>query len=64
MSHRLGYVMANACIDESNIDHGAGQSVLLLPFDPDASADHLKHELERLSGVELGVIINDSFGRL
>ena len=62
--HRLGLVMANAGIDHSNIRGGTeGQRVLLLPENPDQSARRLKKDLEKLSGLELAVIINDSFGR-
>lgn len=65
-AHRLGFVMANAGIDESNISHGDGDGggrVLLLPRDPDGSAAELKRRLEEASGVTIGVVINDSFGR-
>lgn len=62
-AHRRGFVMANAGIDESNIDHKDGPRVLLLPRDPDASAAALKTLLDREFGVACGVIINDSFGR-
>ncbi|PSS62072.1 coenzyme F420-0:L-glutamate ligase [Ensifer sp. NM-2] len=63
-AHRLGFVMANAGIDESNISHGdGGGRVLLLPLDPDGSAAELKGRLEAKFGVSIGVIINDSFGR-
>jgi coenzyme F420-0:L-glutamate ligase/coenzyme F420-1:gamma-L-glutamate ligase len=63
-AHRLGFVMANAGIDQSNIEHRGGQEhVLLLPKDPDASAQKLKSALEEGSDLNLGVIINDSFGR-
>lgn len=62
-AHRLGFVMANAGIDESNIEHGEGGRVLLLPRDPDASAAALKQSLDAAFGVACGVIINDSFGR-
>lgn len=62
-AHRLGFVMANAGIDESNISHGEGGRVLLLPRDPDGSAAELKRRLEEASGVTIGVVINDSFGR-
>lgn len=62
-AHRLGFVMANAGIDESNIEHGEGGRVLLLPRDPDASAVALKQSLDAAFGVACGVIINDSFGR-
>jgi coenzyme F420-0:L-glutamate ligase/coenzyme F420-1:gamma-L-glutamate ligase len=62
--HRLGFVMANAGVDQSNIEHGdAPGRVLLLPEDPDGSAARLKAALDALYGVDLGVIINDSFGR-
>lgn len=63
-AHRLGFVMANAGIDESNIDHGEGDGrVLLLPRDPDGSAALLKERLDAAYGVSIGVVINDSFGR-
>ena len=63
VAHRLGYVMANAGIDESNIAHGDGSQVLLLPVDPDRSCAELKAALDRACHVSIGVIINDSFGR-
>jgi coenzyme F420-0:L-glutamate ligase/coenzyme F420-1:gamma-L-glutamate ligase len=63
-AHKLGFVMANAGIDESNISHGEnGNRVLLLPRDPDGSAAELKRRLEDAFGVSIGVVINDSFGR-
>lgn len=63
-AHRLGFVMANAGIDESNISHGdGGGRVLLLPRDPDGAALALKQRLEAAFGVTVGVVINDSFGR-
>jgi coenzyme F420-0:L-glutamate ligase/coenzyme F420-1:gamma-L-glutamate ligase len=60
--HRLGYVMANAGIDQSNVAPGGGR-VLLLPRDPDRSAETLRQRLSAHYGCELAVIINDSFGR-
>lgn len=62
-AHKLGFVMANAGIDESNIEHGASGRVLLLPRDPDGSAVELKRGLDKAFGVSCGVVINDSFGR-
>ncbi len=62
VEHKLGFVMANAGIDQSNVP-GAEDAVLLLPKDPDASARKLRDELQRHSGVEVGVLIIDSFGR-
>ncbi len=61
VEHRRGWVMANAGVDQSNIG-GTGQ-VLLLPEDPDASAERLRVALSARFGVRLAVIINDSFGR-
>ena len=60
VEHRLGYVMANAGIDMSNVE-GGGETVLLLPLDPDASCARLRAELRERA--DIGVIINDSFGR-
>ena len=64
VEHRLGFVMANAGIDHSNVaaDDG-GERVLLLPHDPDGSARALRERLARAFGVEIGVVISDSFGR-
>ncbi len=59
--HRLGYVMANAGIDRSNV--GGRDRDLLLPRDPDASAAALRAALAERCGGKLGVIISDSFGR-
>ncbi len=62
--HRLGYVMANAGIDRSNIGHpNEGERVLLLPRDPDASAEGLRATLSNFYGARLAVVISDSFGR-
>lgn len=60
--HRLGLVMANAGIDRSNIGPGEGDRALLLPRDPDASAERLAAALAR-SGPKPAVVISDSFGR-
>ncbi len=60
-AHRLGYVMANAGIDQSNV--GEADHVLLLPVDPDESATQLKARLDDEFGIEVGVVISDSFGR-
>ena len=62
VEHRLGCVMASAGIDQSNVP-GEDESALLLPVDPDASARRLRDDLAKLTGVNVGVVINDSFGR-
>lgn len=62
--HRLGWVMANAGIDHSNVAPGDGaERVLLLPLDPDASARAIREELVASYGVPIAVIVSDSFGR-
>ena len=63
VAHRLGFVMANAGVDQSNVGGGERECVLLLPRDPDASAAALKTKLDREFDAKLGVVINDSFGR-
>lgn len=60
--HRLGFVVANAAIDQSNIE-GGGEYALLLPENPDASAARLRQEIFELLGVQVAVLISDSFGR-
>ena len=59
--HRLGYVMAQAGVDRSNV--GGRDCVLLLPEAPDESAARLRATLARLTGEAPGVIVSDSFGR-
>jgi coenzyme F420-0:L-glutamate ligase / coenzyme F420-1:gamma-L-glutamate ligase len=63
VEHRLGYIMANAGIDESNIDHQSGRRVLLLPQNPDESCRDLRDQLFALTGANVGIVMNDSFGR-
>ena len=64
VANRLGLVLANAGIDASNVEAPADEeAVLLLPADPDASAERIRAGLQRINGVDLAVIINDSFGR-
>jgi coenzyme F420-0:L-glutamate ligase/coenzyme F420-1:gamma-L-glutamate ligase len=64
VEHRLGFVLANAGIDASNLEPaGEDERVLLLPRDPDASAAALRDRLQKATGARLGVVINDSLGR-
>jgi coenzyme F420-0:L-glutamate ligase/coenzyme F420-1:gamma-L-glutamate ligase len=58
---RHGFVCANSGVDVSNVD--GGESAVLLPKDPDRSAASLRLQLKRLFGVDIAVIISDSFGR-
>ena len=57
---RHGFVCANAGVDASNV---SPHTVCLLPEDPDRSAAAIRDGLKREFGVEVGVIISDSFGR-
>lgn len=61
--HRLGFVVANAAIDQSNLAEHARERALLLPADPDASARTLRDALHARLGVRVAVLIADSFGR-
>ena len=65
VEHRLGFIMANAGVDRSNVDPDLGnEPVLLLPRDPDASAARLRDRLGgALSQCSLAVIVTDSWGR-
>lgn len=63
MRNRLGFVQAHAGIDQSNIDHGAGEKALLLPRDPDASAAGIRAAIRERTGITVGVIIVDSMSR-
>ena len=58
---RHGFVCASAGVDSSNAPEAG--TVVLLPEDPDASAARLRDRLLELTGVEVGVIVSDSFGR-
>jgi len=58
---RHGFVCASAGVDSSNAPEA--ETVVLLPEDPDASAARLRERLRELAGVEVGVIVSDSFGR-
>jgi coenzyme F420-0:L-glutamate ligase/coenzyme F420-1:gamma-L-glutamate ligase len=55
-----GFVCANAGIDESNVQDGYA---ILLPDDPDRSANLLKDRIEKKTGKNIAVIISDTFGR-
>ncbi len=58
---RHGFVCANSGVDVSNVD--GGRHAVLLPKDPDRSAGRLRAELKKKLGVEIAVIVSDSFGR-
>jgi coenzyme F420-0:L-glutamate ligase / coenzyme F420-1:gamma-L-glutamate ligase len=57
---RHGFVSANAGVDHSNVGVG---TLALLPDDPDASAQRIRHGLLERTGAQVGVIVSDTFGR-
>lgn len=62
VEHRLGFVCANAGVDQSNL-LGSDDWALLLPADPDASAQRLRAAVREATGADVAVIVNDSHGR-
>ena len=56
-----GFICANAGVDESNV--AGGHMLTLLPVDPDASAERLRQFIREQLGIDLAVIISDTFGR-
>ncbi len=62
VEHRLGFVSAMAGIDQSNVDE-THENALLLPIDPDASARHIRSELQEKTGVAAAIVISDTHGR-
>lgn len=66
VEHKLGFVCANAGIDHSNVA-GAGDAteewVLLLPADPDRSAEEIRSVIRSKTGKRIGILIIDSHGR-
>ena len=66
VEHRLGFVCANAGIDHSNVaGYGSPTEewVLLLPENPDLSADKIREKLKKIRGKNFGILIIDSHGR-
>jgi coenzyme F420-0:L-glutamate ligase/coenzyme F420-1:gamma-L-glutamate ligase len=58
-----GFVCANGGIDASNVGPASGSIVTLLPVDPDASAGRIRLAVRERIGVDIPVIVSDSFGR-
>ena len=72
VEHRLGFVCANAGIDHSNVGSPLpmgdglgvrGDWVLLLPENPDRSAENIRRQVEEKTDMKIGVLIIDSHGR-
>jgi coenzyme F420-0:L-glutamate ligase / coenzyme F420-1:gamma-L-glutamate ligase len=58
-----GFVCANGGVDASNVGPASGSIVTLLPADPDASATRIRIAVRDRFGVDVPVIVSDSFGR-
>jgi coenzyme F420-0:L-glutamate ligase/coenzyme F420-1:gamma-L-glutamate ligase len=64
VEHRLGFVAANAGIDQSNVLQDADeQHALLLPEDPDGTCKSIRQALRASTGIDVAVLIIDSIGR-
>jgi len=69
VEHKLGFVCANAGIDHSNVGSSTtevvttGEHVLLLPENPDQSAENIRRQIGEKTGRHIGVLIIDSHGR-
>lgn len=59
--HKLGFISANAAVDESN--SGVDETLILLPEDPDASAARMQKALSERFNARIGFAITDTFGR-
>jgi coenzyme F420-0:L-glutamate ligase/coenzyme F420-1:gamma-L-glutamate ligase len=57
---RHGFVCANAGVDASNV---RSEQIVLLPVDPDASARRIRSRVKHLTGIDIYVVISDTFGR-
>lgn len=58
-----GFICANAGIDQSNVSGPGNDFVLLLPVDPDLSARRIKQAIAETIGMNIAVVISDTFGR-
>jgi coenzyme F420-0:L-glutamate ligase/coenzyme F420-1:gamma-L-glutamate ligase len=66
VEHKLGFVCANAGIDHSNVAGMGNETeewVLLLPAEPDRSAEKMRDEIKSKTGKQVGILIIDSHGR-
>lgn len=66
VEHKKGFICANAGIDHSNVQGPWGNPddwVLLLPEDPDFSAQKIRESMESATGLNLGILVVDSHGR-
>src|SRR5687768_18600479 len=57
-----GFICANAGVDASNVP--GTDMLVLLPVDPDGSAERIRQGLAARLGIQVGVVISDTFGRV
>jgi coenzyme F420-0:L-glutamate ligase/coenzyme F420-1:gamma-L-glutamate ligase len=58
-----GFICANGGVDASNVGPDSGSLVTLLPVDPDASAARIRAAVRNAFGVDVPIVVSDSFGR-
>ncbi|MFP4344641.1 MAG: coenzyme F420-0:L-glutamate ligase [Anaerolineales bacterium] len=63
METQHGWICANAGVDRSNVAGPEGEIALVLPEDPDGSAERIRQGLRELAGVDVAVIVTDTHGR-
>jgi len=70
VEHKLGFICANAGIDHSNVENNSSEKndngddyVLLLPMNPDLSAQKIQEQIESRIQKKIGILIIDSHGR-
>lgn len=63
VEYRLGFVMANAGVTNRMSSRRVASACFLLPMDPDGSAQALRESVGGTFGIDVGIVINDSFGR-
>ena len=61
--HRLGFICSGSGVDRSNVAPHEDEIIVLLPRDPDKSAQQIRSRIRNITGKEIAVIVNDSFGR-
>jgi coenzyme F420-0:L-glutamate ligase/coenzyme F420-1:gamma-L-glutamate ligase len=60
---RHGFICANSGIDQSNVSSPGDDLVLLLPIDPDLSAKRIRQVIAKTFGMNIAVVVSDTFGR-
>ena len=61
--HRIGFECSGSGVDRSNVAPHEDEIIVLLPRDPDRSAQQIRSIIKGITGKDISVIINDSFGR-